>query len=300
MSTNSASKIYKKEFKRHFKNHEGNFPPSRKIVLGDFGIIEGGDFKNQGNIANLGVVFSKKKTAPSAQKFSSSGAVSVKAKNSVDVEVDGGPSIDASVELEFSKKNAIFFSSAEVRYLEMDNLSSVGEQIKALYEAEKWDKNYVVVTRIVQGKNTVIAISGSAGANAHIQAKASGVRTIDLANAGLKLKFSSHKNLSYQIAFDGNCQIGYYLSSLKNRNPFLSKLPAISPTIYSILSGKRGKYDHLIFAQVKEPGSTKVYYTADKLQEMANERAALEKAEKTSKRAGKKVSVKRAAAKRPK
>ena len=35
-----ADRIYKLHFRKHFTNHEANFPPSREIDLGAYGVME--------------------------------------------------------------------------------------------------------------------------------------------------------------------------------------------------------------------------------------------------------------------
>lgn len=213
-----ADQIFRSSFRKHFANHEANYPPTTPIAIGDFGEMQNGFFVRLGNIKNsFGLDYSiLGDDDPTYEQFKSDASVEVNFRAKGDIAAGGIPVAKAQIELKFSSEKSFFFSSAEVRYLQMDNLFEIGQKLVALYDDDKWKKRFVLVSRILEGKNTVIVISGSSGASVTIEAETGEIPNMDLANAHAKIGFKSSSNLSYQIIAPGNIQIGFGLSRVYN------------------------------------------------------------------------------------
>lgn len=212
-----ADRIYKQHFRRHFTNHEANFPPSRPIELGAYGVMEEGYFKRYGNIKDkFGIEFEPlPDDSPSYESFKSEGSVGVKIGAKGDIGVGGVPLLKAQIEFSFSSNKSLFFSSAEVRYIQMRNLDNVGEQLVELYKQNKWKKKYVLVSTILEARNTLILISGSDQGYVLVEAKSAEIKEIDLGNVGTEIGIKSYSNVSYNI-LTPHCELGFSLSHVYN------------------------------------------------------------------------------------
>lgn len=275
----SVSKIYKTVIRNNFSKIEGNFPPDRQLALGDFGIYDGDEFQNLGNISRFGVLFKgKKPTSRSSNSFASAKGVRV-TNNAAGSVIGGTVHANANISLGFSKKNVMYFFSAKTQFIELEDFLSVEEQLKKL---ATWREEYAVVTRILQGKNAIIAVSNSSGAEATIEANTPGVPQIDLYNTKLKFEFSMLNGISYKLAFNGNCQIGFMTSRLSDKRSFWQPI-SLGPVTINVGRYRKGgttrffgqklsnpgDFDHYIFAKYVRPkfgiaGKRKIYQSPSK------------------------------------
>ena len=211
-----ADRILKTEFRKHFTNHEANYPVSRPIELGDYGVIVNGYYSRKGNIRSKGVTFTARprSTGTSHEAFKSEGSVEVESNVKGTISADGVPIVNASIDLTFNNDKSIFYSSADVHYLEIDNVDDVGNQILNLYDNDQWEKRFVVVTTVIEANNAIIAISGQSGAKAVITADSPAIEEIDLGDASVDFTISATSTVQYDISFNGPCQIGFALSKV--------------------------------------------------------------------------------------
>ena len=107
----------------------------------------------------------------------------------------------------FGSSKAVFFSAADVFYNEIKDIPTLGEKVLALYKEGKWKKEYLIVTRLFEGKNVVILISGTSECKVVIEAEAD-VPAIDLGDVGVKLNITRSSQAAYEIITDNTCQIG--------------------------------------------------------------------------------------------
>ena len=214
-----ADRIYKLAFRKHFTNHEGNFPLSRDLRLGDYGTMKNGFFVKIGNVENILKGFKIMyipDTNPTQEEFQSEGQVTIDNVTKGEIVVGGVAAVKASLEISFSAKNAIYFASGNVYYNSIDNLPDLGKEILSLYKNKKWEKRYVIVTRILEAEKAVIVISGESGCKVTIEAQAPEILKIDLTDAQTKLGFSKSDKVSYKIIANNMCQIGFGVSRVYN------------------------------------------------------------------------------------
>lgn len=212
-----ADRIFKQHFSKHFTNHEANFPPTRPIELGAYGIMENGYFKRYGNInEQFGIEFTiVPDNSPSYENFKSDGSVGIDFKAKGDIGSTGVPLLKAQIGFSFSSEKSLFFSAAGVKYLQINNLAVVGEKIIELYRQGKWKKKYVVVSSILEAGNSLILISGSDQCNVIIEAKSDQIHEIDLTNTEIQFGIKTSSRVSYEILTE-ECQLGFSLSKVYN------------------------------------------------------------------------------------
>ncbi len=215
MST-QVDRIYKLAFRKNFTNYEGNFPLNRQLQLGDYGVVKNGYFSRLGNLNDDSIKLSfeiLKDFSPAHETFKSSNNVNFSSISKGDILPGGTVATKASVQIGFTEANAVFFSSAEVLYHEIKDIAGLGKKLLELYEKKVWKKEYHVVTRVIEGRNSVIIISGSSSCTVNIEAK-SELPKIDLANAEIGLNFKSVQQTAYEIIVDDVCQLGMGLSRI--------------------------------------------------------------------------------------
>lgn len=205
-----VDRIYKLAFRKNFTNHECNFPPSKTVGLGDYGVMKNGFFSRLGNISDpkVGLTFDVDiDENPTRETFKSTNDITVSFLAKGAINAEGIVMPKAQVEVAFGSSKAVYFSAAAVLYNEIKDIATLGEQILNLYKEDKWKKEYVIVTRVFQGKNVIILISGTSNCKVNIEADAS-VPNIDLADANVKLNISHSSQTAYEIISNDVCQIG--------------------------------------------------------------------------------------------
>ena len=212
-----ADRIFKLAFRKHFTNHEGNFPLTREVKLGDYGTFTNGYFVRIGNIKDLpfGLTFGADiDPNPTSEEFQSEGSVSVNTYAKGDIGPAGTPLAKATLEVGFSKDEAVFFSAAAVRYNQISNLTTLGQSILDFYNSKKWEKRHFIVTRLIEAERAVVLISGSSNSKISIEADANAPE-IDLSNTSLKLSITKSAKVSYKIIAE-KCSLGFGLSRVFN------------------------------------------------------------------------------------
>ena len=187
----------------NFKSLYANWPPNVPVRLGDFGTLSSKILHVKGNIADIfGIKFKERPgTAERAQysyRSAESTEVTFKAQGQGGT---GGVSVNASVGISFSSKNAVFFNAAACEHRSIEDEISLGKEVMQLFETERWDDDWVIVTRLISSAATTIAIAASASASITFEADAN-VPKVDLANAGIKLSTSHEKNIGFSVATD--------------------------------------------------------------------------------------------------
>lgn len=195
-----VSKKYTQELRRQF-GYFATWLPSAPLKLGDVGVLHKSEFTKITSLQELGVEFKEEADTSKADiEHNSKGAVSI--SKSADAKSENSPLGNASVSIsiEFSKENAILFKANGTSSPRIANQFKIGKDIKKLYQAGEWDKNWIVVTEVVNAESGTILISSSA--NGKIELKASGkinAAEIDIADANMGLNTTFSKDLSTKI-----------------------------------------------------------------------------------------------------
>lgn len=185
----------------NFKTMYANWPPNVPIRLGDFGTLGNKILHVKGNVADIfGIKFKERPgTAERAQysyRSAESTEVTFKAQGQGGT---GGVSINASVAVAFSSKNAVFFNAAACEHRSIEDEISLGKDVMQLFEKGQWDDDWVIVTRLISSAAATVAIAASASASITFEADAK-VPRVDLANAGIKLTTAHEKNIGFSVA----------------------------------------------------------------------------------------------------
>jgi len=222
--SNIAS-LYSDEVKKNFKVLYANWEPGGPIELGDYGLMDGNIFIPQGKLKNdfpefAGNVIQITPDPTKDQKeFKSESGVEVNLLSKGSVSESGTTLIKASLEVKFSNKDSIFFNAADCTTTRITNKAKIGEILKQLLKDRKWQKEYCVVTDLVEAGRTIIAISQSNNSGISFEADSPTVEKINLADAGIKINITSERSIGYKVDAAEGLFILFGLCKIKN--PFL-------------------------------------------------------------------------------
>ncbi|WP_459212392.1 hypothetical protein [Aquimarina rhabdastrellae] len=217
-----TSKKYTRELFRQFK-YFAAWLPGTPLSLGDIGIMKGKQFIRIGNLKDEKYQLDfeiKKDTTPSDIKYSSEGSVSVTSKISGTVPPTNSTltELDAGFNVAFSKKNAIHFKAKNTYNHTIKDQIKLGGQILNLYKLGKWDKDYVIITELVEAESSTILISCEKNSNIDLTANADiGSRSLDIADAelGLGVKFS--RGIATELICEKGLTPLFRVSKIKSR-----------------------------------------------------------------------------------
>jgi hypothetical protein len=194
------SQIYSDEIRNHLRPLFANWQPSQPVGLGDFGKLEGNVFVRLANVSKFGIRFDERsEDRRDQQSFSSKGSTEVKFNAAGSAPAGGTVNVKASVEVNFSSDESVFFNAAGCKYSMIADKVALAAAVMERYHNKQWDRAWVVVTDVIAAGATTLAISG--GSSSSIAFEATGnVPNIDLADAKIGLSIKSSRNVGYQVA----------------------------------------------------------------------------------------------------
>jgi hypothetical protein len=191
--------IYTTEIRRQSGKYYAAWVPEAQFKLGDYGLLKGALFFYQGNVSDhLGIAIKVQPgTAQATNQWSTSGATTTALSPQATVAGNPAVKVAAKLDIEFSSRKAMFFNAADCRSDRIDDMSALEKALIEKMKAGLWRQNWAVVTEIVRSQATIVLVSGGKSAKASLEANAS-VPKIDLADAGIKLGFTSEKALGHK------------------------------------------------------------------------------------------------------
>lgn len=222
----SLPKAYNKALRSHANFYAAWFPVTAPYKVGDYGLIQRGVFEKIGTLEDLrddGFSVEVRTTPgpPSSIDFRSSGVQVIKTVAGASAPVPNLPAanVDAKITFEFTKENSSVVKAATLTVEQMDNIHQVAEELARLRREKKWSHRYRVVSGTYTGENCLVMLSGKAGTQVELVAKASTLRQLDLGNVEVKPSISSSsENILKSVGNTG--LIGLKLFKLKRISLF--------------------------------------------------------------------------------
>jgi hypothetical protein len=193
---------YINELKDHFR-YGVAWLPSRKLNLGDVGVIDDDEFVPLGSLSRFNIPFDVQKSDAAVDlKHYSKNSVSVafKAKGAASMPGSTLASADAGVVVEFSDEDAVAFEAAGCRETRIVDQIKLGATILDLYHKDKWPSDWVVITELVEVDSLTVLISSSNKGKVEIKVNGDfspGGAT--LANLGADIEISFSRDMNTQI-----------------------------------------------------------------------------------------------------
>lgn len=195
----SIAEIYTEAVYDNLKPLYGNWEPGRPVKLGDFGLLRGRIFIYLGNIEERGISFQTRTDPAKDQKyFSSAGDTQINFYAKGSVTSSGVVNEKARVEIRFSSRKAVFFNAAGCSYTMIADKVALGRRVMDLFRRGEWQREWAIVTDLVEAESTTLAVSGADQAAIAFEAT-SDVPYIDLADAAIGLEVKMASNIGYQV-----------------------------------------------------------------------------------------------------
>jgi hypothetical protein len=234
------------------------WPVDALIRLGDYGRIEGSQFKRIDNIATEFGIECKPVESAVNLVFEFKSAEVEEININAAAAADGGPasvSAKARATLKFAKRNSVYFRSIQLRYERIDNFAEVNQAIMRRFEEGKWRGNHAFVHDLFKSAGTTIIVSSSDGAIIEIEAGAKGIVQIDLADASAKLKHTHDLNVGLKVIAGENLVPLFGLAQIR---PRFRWLPFLGGRTVQPMIAKRLVTDEIEQTSGAIPGSVVV------------------------------------------
>jgi len=215
-----AYEIYTDALRDHFKIYYANWPPGEPIELGDFGMMDGNIFIPEGNISkDLNIQFeTRNDKTEDVYEFKSDNSIEIKFIPKGSFIAPQIPSIKASMEIKFSHPRSVYFVASGITHHSIFPSNEIGAIILGMFKEQKWPKNRLVITKLVQAATSTIIISGKSGAIVGLEAESDAIPNIDLADASIKLGLTIDNGTEFKIISADGLYPLFGLSGIKPKH----------------------------------------------------------------------------------
>lgn len=168
--------------------------PTNQIRLGDIGVLDGFQFKRKANLADLGIAFEVLFGENEGKlDFYSDKEHTLKTVvgGSTDEAITGIGEGEVGLELTFSADKAIALQVEGTRTSSIRNQLDLANVIEKRFnqpqDGDPWEKNWVVVTELIEGEQGTVIVTEGRGAQITLKAKAKvNPANLNLASANAK------------------------------------------------------------------------------------------------------------------
>ena len=242
--------LYSKGIKRKLKNYWAAWLPGPRIKIGDIGTLNGYLFEKAGSLDELKLKYHLEPDGdpkPLDITSESGVAISVKAAGQTDPKFAHLAAGEAGLKLDFGSEGAFILQAPETRESEVGDRLNLQKQIVATYAKGKWDKHWLVVTRVVKAASATVIISKSSNSSLELTAKANlagAGSALGAADAGVTIKHQQGDTIS--VIGGHNMTPLFQLGRLKTHFFSAPKLitrsvRAIDPSLADLTPARAGK-----------------------------------------------------------
>ena len=229
---------------QNLRPYFANWEPGRPVRLGDYGPVAGYSIQILGNISDRGVGFDRREDSRTDHKvFSSEGKADLRAH------ARGQSSANATLEINFSDADAVFFNAAECKHSLVADKPALGREIMRRYRDGGWNRSWAIVTDAISAGATTVAVSGAKGSSLVLEADGD-VELIDLAKISGSLNLRSQSNVGFHLVAQNGLTPLIGLCMIQS--PFLGLAKDFNPlTLARDSEVERELQEHLFFGQLR-------------------------------------------------
>lgn len=177
--------------------------PSETIRLGSYGFLRNGVFDERGQLKDLKVsVISSQRSAKASFVYQSSDGVKItfKTKGQLSDLFQSIAAGSGGALVEFSREGAVVFSAPSCTVKRISNIRAVEAQLAGV---DSWQRDLVVVTRVVQADSATILVSNSGKSRVELKARATTGAGSGLVNLGVGYSSASSTDMAVEIVAQG-------------------------------------------------------------------------------------------------
>ncbi len=196
-------KQYLKEMNSKFL-YRATWEPNKPLKIGDIGILEKGVFSHRSTLESENIPMDVRvDESEGSLKYNSEGSVEIKAKLSGKAKMPQSQlgELDAGFTINFSREKSIVFQLNGTKTHIITNVGAIETEVLSRFMQNKWRKNWVIITELIEGKEGTIIISNSKESSIELRANANvnPSENINIADAKLDLGVVSKKNIGTEI-----------------------------------------------------------------------------------------------------
>jgi hypothetical protein len=230
---------YTKEMFQKF-GYMATWTPGVQFELGDVGVVKDRLFTRITSLKNLGIDFkTREDKTEETQKHSSSGSVSILFKAAGKAPAVGSvlTQAEAGFTIDFKKSKSTVYEAVGCVAPMIDDQVAVGKRILEMYQQGTWNKDWAVITELVQAKSATVLISNSSSSK--IELSASGTFTggaASLADVNAKLEMAFSKDMMTTLISQAGLTPLFKARAVKSNGPIgpLDKANAISGSLSAL------------------------------------------------------------------
>ena len=189
--------MYSKGVKKRFKNYWPAWPAFTRYQLGDIGTLNGHVFQKVATLTELGLNSIPHTGVDTSQlDISSEKDVSItfKAAGQANPLFTSIGNAEAGMRIDFGQSGAFIVEAPQIVEDELTGLLSLQKAIVHAYTQGKWDRDWLVITRLVRAASATVLISRSSQASLELAASgqlSAVVTALGDVNAGITLRRQS-------------------------------------------------------------------------------------------------------------
>jgi hypothetical protein len=194
--------LYTKGIKRKLENYWAAWLPGTHFAIGDVGTLNGYVFEKVGTLDELKLRhYAVTDADPSPLDISSASgvAVSFKAAGETNSSFSHIGAADAGMKIEFGAQGAFILQAPEMFASEVGDRLNLRRQIIGAFNKGDWEKDWLVITRLLKAPSATVLISRSSNASLELTAKANlsgAVAALGAADAGITIKHQQGDTVS--------------------------------------------------------------------------------------------------------
>jgi hypothetical protein len=205
--------------------YRATWDPGKSLKIGYIGKLDGnGIFNVFGTLQKYGIPVEVDAGNKGDLDYTSSDSVSISIKAAGTAPVAGSVLTDteAGFSISFKGEKSIVFQASGNKTHQLINLAEIQELVLEKYENGNWDKNWLIVTELIESDAATIIISNSSSANLDIKASAAvGAANLKLTDASLGLAVARETGSTLKYIAEGGLTPLYRLMGI--RSPLFGK-----------------------------------------------------------------------------
>ena len=220
----TPAELYVRGIREETKLYSAAWLPNEVLKLGDVGPLVGGFFKKDffkrwTSLGDLGISFRVRQDEDSTPlEFISQQGTSFTTKIAGEANnaIPALPTAKAGISLSFSNEGGYVFQAAESYEPSIEDIASLNKQLKVALKEGRWEKNWAVITKIVNVPYATFIISKSSSSEMVFEADADLKQGIvDLGNASVNLTLRKETGSFVKMLGAKNISPFFQLSRLK-------------------------------------------------------------------------------------
>lgn len=203
--------------------YRATWDPTKKLLIGYIGKLQNGVLSIYSSLEKEGIPAQVQiDDSGAAMDYTSHDSVSITTKLAGSSPVAGSvlTDLDAGFSLAFKSDRSIVFQTSNHKVHQLVNLAEIEQAVLDKYENGSWDKEWLIVTELVEADSATIIISNSSNGVLDLKANASaGAAQLSLANAALGLSVAREQGSTLKYITQNGLTPLYRVMGI--RHPFL-------------------------------------------------------------------------------